>query len=683
MAEVFISYSQKDRALVAPIAAALEELGVDFWYDPKISPGESIDEVIRAQLKVAKAVLVCWSPEAERSPWVNSEAEYARVTGSYIPVFVTRCTLMPPFNLIQTVDLSKWMGARDDPDWLKLVTRLAALIGREGIAAGAEALAKGDDAAKYEFARRFPDERLARKIWASAEARLRAEFANRLAEARGALEARLNGETPAFEAWLAEERRGAAKGPKPDPLAAIEAKAGAEKALLQRIDILSDALTQAKAREGELDQAKAEVERLVGEVAAAEAAPAPERWARSRALIAIVAVLALALVGLLTRDTYAPASSPQAVAQLQVDLTSAKRAEADAEANAAKLRADLSASQADAQVSRDSVAATAKQPADATAALAAANDQVAKLRSDLAARPSQPPAGADPAKSGVCASLAPPASRTSAVLSAAEECGLKPKDAFRECADCPTMMVIPAGSFTMGSPNNETGHSDDEGPRHDVRFAKPFAVGTFAVTFDEWGACVADGGCGTYVPDDLKWGRDKRPAINVSWNDSQAYVAWLSKKTGKPYRLLSESEWEYAARAGATTAFWQGATLSPSQANYDGTRSYNGGPTGEYRKQTIPVGSFAPNGFGLFDMNGNVWQWVADCYRAAYREADGSEAPTDGSEWKTTGSCSRRVVRGGSWFNSPVNLRSAVRSCLAPELRHDYLGFRLARTLTP
>ncbi|MGO9742391.1 MAG: TIR domain-containing protein, partial [Roseiarcus sp.] len=278
MAEVFISYSQKDRARVAPISAGLQELGVDAWYDREISAGESFGAVIRARLKEAKAVIVCWSPEAAASDWVDSEADYARELGSYVPIFVAPCALMPPFNRIHTDDLSKWQGALGDPVWLKLVDRIARLIGREGVAAGARALAAGDDATKYAFARRYPDEPLAQKIWAGAEARLRSEFASRLAEARtaakakidadrGAREARLSAATPAFEAWLAGERRGSATAEKPDPLRLVEPEAdGGDKALRETIDALSSALAEANARVGELDEKKAEAARLAGEL---------------------------------------------------------------------------------------------------------------------------------------------------------------------------------------------------------------------------------------------------------------------------------------------------------------------------------------------------------------------------------------------------------------------------------
>jgi hypothetical protein len=183
-------------------------------------------------------------------------------------------------------------------------------------------------------------------------------------------------------------------------------------------------------------------------------------------------------------------------------------------------------------------------------------------------------------------------SRAAAPLSAAEECALKPKDTFRECENCPEMVVVPTGTFTMGAPENEAGRGIDEGPQHRVTFTRKLAVGRFALTFDEWDACAADGGCNDYKPSDQGWGRRRLPVINVSWDDANAYAAWLSRKTGKTYRLLSEAEREYVTRAGTMTPFWWGASLSTRQANYDGTVAYGDGSNGEYRGRTLPVDSF-------------------------------------------------------------------------------------------
>ena len=264
-------------------------------------------------------------------------------------------------------------------------------------------------------------------------------------------------------------------------------------------------------------------------------------------------------------------------------------------------------------------------------------------------------------------------------LAPGQELALKPHESFRECKACPEMVVVPAGSFTMGSTVSEA-PGGNESPPHMVTFAQPFAVGKFAVTFDEWDACVADGGCGGYRPADQGWGRGRRPVVNVSWADARTYLAWISHKTGKTYRLLSEAEREYVTRAGTTTPYWWGTSISTDQANFDGT--YPGGKgSGQLRRQTVPVDSFAPNPFGLYQVHGNVWEWVEDCDHASY---DG--APADGSAW-TAGECIRRVLRGGFWSNPPRALRAAARSSAGPTYRNDgyysLWGFRVARPLGP
>jgi formylglycine-generating enzyme required for sulfatase activity len=256
------------------------------------------------------------------------------------------------------------------------------------------------------------------------------------------------------------------------------------------------------------------------------------------------------------------------------------------------------------------------------------------------------------------------------VLTAAAERALKPGDSFRECAkDCPEMVVLPAGEFMMGSSADDTDHYDNEGPLHRVTIAQPLAVSKFEVTFDEWDACAALGACAR-VPDS-NMGRGTRPVVNVNWEHAQQYVAWLAKMTGRPYRLISEAEWEYAARAGTTTAYSWGDELGKNNANCNGCGSEWDG------RQTAPVGSFAPNPFGLYDMHGNVWEWVEDCLHADYEGA-----PTDGSPW-AEGNCNERVIRGGSWIGYPVGLRSALRFWYSSDDHGVDLGLRVARTLSP
>jgi formylglycine-generating enzyme required for sulfatase activity len=239
---------------------------------------------------------------------------------------------------------------------------------------------------------------------------------------------------------------------------------------------------------------------------------------------------------------------------------------------------------------------------------------------------------------------------------------------------CPELVAIPAGSFVMGSPETEEGRSPDEGPQHEVTFGQPFALGKYPVTFQEYDQFCAQ--TGREKPPDQRWGRGRRPVINVSWEDAQAYCAWLSAQTEHPYRLPSEAEWEYACRARTTTPFWTGETISTEQANYDGNFTYGSGRKGLYRKQTTPVDTFEANRWGLHDMHGNVGEWCEDCWHDSYKGA-----PQDGSAW-LQGNCSGRVVRGGSWDDRPWLLRSAYRNGVGPGRRYINLGFRVSRTLT-
>jgi formylglycine-generating enzyme required for sulfatase activity len=252
-----------------------------------------------------------------------------------------------------------------------------------------------------------------------------------------------------------------------------------------------------------------------------------------------------------------------------------------------------------------------------------------------------------------------------------KEMAAKPRSEFKECATgCPTMVVVQAGKFTMGSPDSEKDRFGAEGPQHEVTIAKPFAVGKTEVTFAEWGACVAAGAC--QEEPDGGWGRGDRPVINVSWDDAKQYVAWLSRITAKDYRLLSEAEWEYAARAGTTTSYSWGDDIGKGNANC------NGCGTQWDNKQTAPVRSFKPNSFGLYDMHGNVWEWVEDAWHESYQDA-----PLDGSVWVKDADTKLRPIRGGAWFDSPWDLRAATRGMNTSVVRGFNLGFRVGRTLTP
>lgn len=299
---------------------------------------------------------------------------------------------------------------------------------------------------------------------------------------------------------------------------------------------------------------------------------------------------------------------------------------------------------------------------------------LARFPNGLFARVAQARLNALSATPAPVESAAPNAAATQPAAAAGLIAAMTPGTVFRDCARCPEMVVIPPGSFVMGSPASEDKRRGNEGPQHRVDIARPFAAGKFELTFDEWDFCVEEGGC-PYRPSDEGWGRGRQPVTNVSWQDAKTYTEWLSRKTGHRYGLPSEAMWEYAARAGTKTAFSTGAQIAPQQANYDSARPYAGSAVAPRRGRTAPVGSYAANPFGLFDVHGNVYEWTEDCNSASYEGA-----PNDGSS-RSSGDCSRRMLRGGSWSNFAEDLRSAFRDDVGASYRNNhYLGFRVFRT---
>lgn len=238
----------------------------------------------------------------------------------------------------------------------------------------------------------------------------------------------------------------------------------------------------------------------------------------------------------------------------------------------------------------------------------------------------------------------------------------EPGQSFRDCPTCPEMIVLPAGSFSMGSLATEAGRQPTEGPRRLVTLARPFAMGKFEVTFEEWDACVSGGGCVSRAHDQ-GWGRGRQPVVGVSWIDAMAYAQWLSRSTGQRYFLPSEAEWEYAARAGTETPWNTGDAIITDDANFLGQFG-----------MPVSVGAYPPNAFGLHDMHGNVSEWVQDCF-SAY-----AGAPQDGSASQPQ-VCQIYLARGGSYRDEPARMRSASRSVASQRTRLPRLGFRVARAL--
>ena len=240
----------------------------------------------------------------------------------------------------------------------------------------------------------------------------------------------------------------------------------------------------------------------------------------------------------------------------------------------------------------------------------------------------------------------------------------KPGESFRDCEECPEMMVLAGGVFAMGSERI----TPKEQPVHLVSLPGPFAIGRYEVTWDEWEACAAAGGC-TAQPDDHLWGRGRRPIINITWDDAHQYTAWLSEHTGATYRLPTEAEWEYAARGGTYTEYPWGDDIGVNMANCRECGA------DLWAHQSLEVGLFPPNPFGLYDMQGNSWEWIEDCWNDSY-----AGAPDDGSPW-LAGDCAWRIVRSGSWYYFPPLARSAARDRFQANLGSYNIGVRVVREL--
>lgn len=246
---------------------------------------------------------------------------------------------------------------------------------------------------------------------------------------------------------------------------------------------------------------------------------------------------------------------------------------------------------------------------------------------------------------------------------------------IRDCAVCPSLAVAPPGRFILGSPAGERARVAAEGPAIVVEIPRAFAIAAHEVTAEQWAACAAEGGCRGYAPPSHGWDGPRQPVVSVSFEDAQSYVAWLSSKTGRAYRLPSEAEWEYAARAGAAGPFSFGARLRPEDANYNAAYPY-GGPRAPFRARPVAVASFAPNAFGLYDMHGNVWEWTADCWSGSHAGAAADGAPRTAAEG---GDCARRVLKGGAWNTGGWRLRSAHRIGKSAGAREFDNGFRVVR----
>lgn len=557
------------------------------------------------------AVIVVWSGAAINSPALIATAEAPRAAGALAPVSIGRIEPPEPFQAIPAVNLGGWTGDPDDPRWRRALDAARQVAARRRGLDPAAPAGIGDGLPAT-GARDRPRRSLGAALAGAGET---ARKAGRAAAGAGGIAGR------AFARGVGLAAGGFAR--------AARALSGARAPLAR-------GLSAARGWIG-------------GAFGGVRSVPLGRfvRLLTSRPALTAAGLAAFAIVaaGLLL------APNGEAEADRRADAPEA--APAPTLAHIQPLEAPP-ADEAPKEAERAPGATAPEEPPDRLAALIADATEAA-AQEEQAAREEEAAGRGD----GAAETAEAPAA---------------PGEAFRDCGVCPLMRVAPAGSFRMGAPPDEPARQASEGPQIDVVIARPFAIGVHEVTFAQWDACVADGGCNAHAPDDAGWGRGDRPAINVSWEDAQAYVRWLSEKTGKAYRLPSEAEWEYAARAGAATPFATGMAITPDQANFNGRHPYIGEP-GKFRAQTVPVASFAPNAFGLHDMHGNVWEWVADCWTAGH-----AGAPRD-ARARESGDCARRVLKGGAWNTGAWRLRAGHRLPKPAAAREFDNGFRVARDL--
>jgi formylglycine-generating enzyme required for sulfatase activity len=631
MVDVFISYPQKERELMLPLKRRLEALGLILFVDVdgRLDGSPTFPEALDKGVRAAKAVLGCWSPWALTRPWVQTECAMAKDENKLVAV--ERLALSPAdvpalFYLVDRKPLTDFLEDQPHDGWAMTLSALGTKL----------------------------------RLWAD---RHPADAVNARAKAH-LLDKAAAAERAALDQSVASNSPTAAKSVGPSgQSAAAQAWATIEQSLeishYRRFE-----------RVFETDPAA-----FLWVIEAEARAKALERWAALDK--ADPDAIAEAI-----RSGFFPALDALAKEAMQLGAMARQAAQEQREREAAL---EHQRQQAAAEAAQKAEKERRARPLRAAnyAREVAVYEQNREVIQRIDEGESSPNITANNWASDARVKLT-------------EELGIpydSPLPQYRSIEQRsfsielpgvsgwpnPHMIAIPPGRFVMGAPPGEERSGDAEWPQHEVRIDYAFALGQHTVTFAEWDAALA-AGARLEKPSDHGWGRGNRPVINVNWEDAQAFLAWLNEKAGlegRPdaYRLPSEAEWEYACRAGTTTPFSFGATVSTAQANYNGDYTYGAGKKGEYRQETMPVGSFPANPFGLHEMHGNVWEWCQDCWTANY-----NGAPSDGAAW-TTGNCSQRVLRGGSWYNFPQYLRSADRGVNDPTNRHSGNGFRLARTL--
>lgn len=691
-AQVFISYPSGDHDVATRICGAIERRRVSCWIAHRdVGPGENFQEAIVRAIRAARVMVFVFSRKANGSSELQKELALASQNRlAVIPVRVE--DVAPNDALLYEFSIRQWIDLFDN--WDRSLDRLTATIGAILASPAPERPSAADAPAPPRPAPPAPRRRAG--LFAAGG------LAAALMLGLGILASLRPGPEPPAASVATVSAR-------PDPGRPSVARAPTAPEAVPPIATAPPAPERAPAAAAQTPAAPERIPAVAAVTPAPELAPP----ATTRAPAALEPVPAVAAARPAPEPAPpadkvpatpgpAPAAPVSAAAEPVPQLAPASAAAApkETERNPAP------------EAVRDTIASAATEAATTPAAPAEKHALAPLAPAPSASMPATAPAAAPSAQAPALAPVPepPPAAVVVAAVppvavalprSPVQGEGIHPPkeresvavgpapsvraageggQVFRECGVCPEMIVVPAGTAVIGSPPGERGRdAAKELPQRQIRIAAPFAVSRFQVTFAEWDACVAEGGCNNWTQGDAGWGRGRRPAIFVSWNDARAYVAWLSGKTGGAYRLLSEAEWEYAARGCRapcpSTPFWFGETVLPEYANYNSMFAYAGGSKATPKRRTVPVDEGPANAFGLVHMVGNVRQWVEDCWSLPAGPGPGDARPATG------GDCTRRVVRGGSWNDEPGELRSAARSWEAADVRTNRIGFRIARTL--
>ena len=694
MSDIFLSYATEDRERVRPLSSALEALGWKVFWDVQTPPAETWRHFIETQLQQARCFVVVWSKVSVASEWVLEEADEAKSQRKQrLSVVIDDLDKLPfGHRGPQAASLVGWDGDTADPRFQTLVSVLEAWLGTAP-ARGGKASAPAEESHRPEAA--VP------RAEAGAEVGEGAAPAGAIPQPSDGLER--TGMLPfviyrvvlglviaggIFLQVLEEQR------PKEDRIDEVLAKA---ETMFEQAGSRGFEPSDLVGLPGQLARERQAIDRLAPDRFQSEAVDerffrwfmelarvAAERRERSLATVALEYADGIRpgdpeITGL--REAIEQSSASGSVVEIQAGADDPEIPEILARARQAFDEQRLTRPAEGSALAlyrevlrRDPDNPEAKRGIEAiidwylTRVAAALDGRELDAAADFLARAEQVQAD-HPGVRAAAARLEELNSRAAEPVDRNDErrAGDVLRDAPRNGRDGPEMIVIPAGEFRMGDLAGG-GHSDEQ-PVHPVRVGR-FALGRDEITFDEYDAFAR--ATGREMPSDAGWGRGRRPVINVSWEDANAYAEWLSGQTGKRYRLPSEAEWEYAARAGSETAYWWGPEVGRGRANCDGCGSQWD------NRQTAPVRSFEPNEFGVFDTAGNVWEWTQDCWHGDY-----VGAPTDGSPWLEVkgGDCTLRVVRGGSWYNEPRRVRSASRNGGPVGGRGFELGFRLAQDL--